>query len=138
MKQIKLDSYKYFAFAWLFPGLGHFLLGYKKKAVVFATIVVFMIGYGIFLNGQIYSFQENKAFDLFWWGALIELGMGPIYFIISHLPIHTGIVKSFTFEYGTSFIFAGAILNYFTIIDIVDILLGRHEIDNSVQDSANS
>lgn len=127
MKKIKPESYKYFAFAWIFPGLGHFLLGYKKKALVISSIIIFMIAYGIFLHGQIYTLNHDEFLSLFWWGGLIELGMGPIYFIFSNLPLYAGVVKSFTFEYGTSFIFAGAILNYFAIIDIADILLGRHD-----------
>ncbi len=125
MTKIKPNQYKYFALAWLFPGLGHYLLGYKKKAYIISAIIVFMIAYGLFLQGQIYTINDTAT--LFKWGSLIEVGMGPVYFILSALPLHTGVVKTFTFEYGTSFIFAGAILNYFAIIDIADILLGRHE-----------
>jgi hypothetical protein len=125
MTKIKPNQYKYFVLAWLFPGLGHLLLGFKKKACIISAIIVFMIIYGLFLQGQIYSVNDTQ--ELFKWGSLIEVGMGPIYFILAALPLHEGVVKTFTFEYGTSFIFAGAILNYFAIIDIADILLGRHE-----------
>lgn len=134
MKEIKPESYKYFFLAWIFPGLGHYLLGYKKKAIVFSSIIIFMIAYGLFMHGQIYSLTHDEFKSLFWWGGFVEMGMGPIYFLLSNLDLYAGTVKTFTFEYGTSFIFAGAILNYFTIIDIADILLGRHEkIVNSKQ-----
>ena len=120
----------YIFLAWLFPGLGHFLLGYRKKAMVLGGLVLFMFLYGLFMRGQVYTpFDANLLFK---WGSLVELGMGPLYIILAATPYASGLVKSFTFEFGTSFMLTAAILNYFAMIDIVDILLGRHDVPSTV------
>ncbi len=124
-EQLDFYDYKYLIFAWLFPGLGHYMLGLRKKAYILGGIVIFMIVYGLFLKGHIYTPVDQL--QLFRLGSLFELGMGPIYFILSATPLREGVVKSFTFEYGTSFILTGAILNYFAIIDVADHILGRHK-----------
>ena len=124
-EKLEVTDYKYLIFAWLFPGLGHFMLGLKKKAYILGGIVIFMIAYGLYLRGHIYTPLDQL--QLFQLGTLFELGMGPIYFVLSATPLREGIVKSFTFEYGTSFILTGAILNYFAIIDVADHILGRHK-----------
>lgn len=111
--------------AWLFPGLGHFLLGQRKKACFLGGIVLFMFVYGILLQGAVYTPADANV--LFKWGSLVELGMGPLYIVLAMTPYAQGAVKTFTFEFGTSFLLVAAILNYFAIIDIADILMGRHE-----------
>ncbi len=127
------SDYKYLFFAWLFPGAGHFMLGFKRKAFIIGGIIIFMILYGLYLHGHIYT--PSDQLQLFKLGSLFELGMGPLYFILSATPLRAGVVKSFTFEYGTSFILTGAILNYFAIIDVADHLLGRHK--NSIWEENN-
>lgn len=116
--------------AWLFPGLGHYLLGQKRRAYVLGGIIVFMYVYGIFLHGQVY--MPGDANVLFRWGALVELGLGPLYVALALTPFSAGIVKSFTFEFGTSFLITAAVLNIFAIIDVVDVIRGRHEIEKGV------
>lgn len=114
----------YMFLAWLFPGLGHFMLGYRKKALVLGGIILFMFIYGLLMRGQVYTPMDANI--LFKWGSLVELGMGPLYIILAATPFASGLVKSYTFEFGTSFMLTAAILNYFAMIDIVDILMGRH------------
>ena len=112
----------YIFFAWLFPGLGHFLLGERKKGFVLGGIVLFMFVYGIFLQGAVYTPMDTNV--LFRWGSLVELGMGPLYMALAVTPYASGVVKSFTYEFGTSFLLVAAILNYFAMIDIVDVIMG--------------
>lgn len=123
-------KYVYMLMAWLFPGLGHFLLGHRRKAFALGGIILFMFVYGIYLQGQVYTPFSGPS--LFRWGSLIELGMGPLYCVLALTPYSAGVVKSFTFEFGTSFILTAAVLNYFAIIDIVDIMMGRHETEADI------
>jgi len=123
---------KYMFLAWLFPGLGHFTLGHRRKALILGGIVLFMFAYGLLLRGQVYTPFDSNA--LFRWGSLVELGMGPLYLILAMTPFAAGVVKSFTFEFGTSFLLTAAILNYFAVIDIADILLDRHEPETAADD----
>ena len=116
--------------AWLFPGLGHYVLGQKRRAFVLGGIVLFMFIYGIFLHGQVYLPTDSNA--LFRWGALVELGLGPLYVALAISPLSSGIVKCFTFEFGTSFLITAAVLNFFAMIDVVDVIRGRHEIEEGV------
>ncbi len=115
----------YIFLAWLFPGLGHYMLGYRKKALVLGGIILFMFVYGFFMHGQVYTPVDANV--LFKWGSLVELGMGPMYIVLAVTSHASGLVKSYTFEFGTSFMLTAAILNYFAMIDIVDLLMGRHE-----------
>ncbi len=123
-EKLQFEDYKYLILAWLFPGLGHYALGLKKKAYIVGGIILFMIVYGLYLKGHIYT--PTDQLQLFKLGTLFELGMGPLYFALSATSLKAGMVKSFTYEYGTSFILTGAILNYFAIIDVADHILGRH------------
>jgi hypothetical protein len=129
---MKIDRREVFmmCMAWLFPGLGHYLLGQKRRAYVLGGIIVFMYVYGIYLHGQVYTPGDENV--LFQWGALVELGLGPLYVALALTPYSAGIVKSFTFEFGTSFLITAAVLNYFAIIDVVDVIRGRHEVEKGV------
>lgn len=110
------------------PWIGSLFTGRKEKAAILGSIIIFMLIYGLFMHGQIYTLSDEAT--LFKWGALVEMGMGPVYFFLAAFPIHEGVVKSFTFEFGTTFIITAAILNYFAIIDIADHLLGRHTVQS--------
>ncbi len=116
--------------AWLFPGLGHYVLGQKRRAFVLGGIILFMFAYGIFLHGQVYLPTDSNT--LFRWGSLVELGLGPLYVALALSPLSGGIVKCFTFEFGTSFLITAAVLNYFAMIDVVDVIRGRHEVEAGV------
>ncbi|RLE18544.1 MAG: hypothetical protein DRJ14_03395 [Acidobacteria bacterium] len=116
--------------AWLFPGLGHYILGQKRRAYVLGGVILFMYVYGIFLHGQVYTPGDQNV--LFQWGALVELGLGPLYVALALTPFSSGVVKSFTFEFGTSFLITAALLNYFAIIDVLDVMRGRHEVEEGI------
>ncbi|MCK5878884.1 MAG: hypothetical protein KAH24_03840 [Holophagae bacterium] len=116
--------------AWLFPGLGHYILGQKRRACVLGGIIVFMYVYGIILHGQVYTPTDGNL--LFQWGTMVELGLGPLYVALALTPYSEGVVKSFTFEFGTSFLITAAVLNYFAIIDVMDVLRGRHELEEGI------
>ncbi|RLE23679.1 MAG: hypothetical protein DRJ08_02145 [Acidobacteria bacterium] len=116
--------------AWLFPGLGHYILGQKRRAYVLGGVILFMYVYGIFLHGQVYTPGDQNV--LFQWGALVELGLGPLYVALALTPFSSGVVKSFTFEFGTSFLITAALLNYFAIIDVLDVMRGRHEVEKGI------
>ena len=129
---MKINSKEVFmmCMAWLFPGLGHYLLGQKRRAFVLGGIILFMYVYGIVLHGQLYLPTDHNV--LFRWGSLVELGLGPLYAALALSPFSAGVVKSFTFEFGTSFLITAAVLNYFAIIDVVDVMRGRHEVEEGI------
>ncbi len=121
-----LPSYPYISvlLAWILPGLGHFYLNRKKKAVVFFLLVVFSLTFGLALNGKVYKPKTGKI--LSYMGTFACLGIGPIYGVLKMTAGNTfGDATSVTFEYGNAFILTSGLMNILLIIDAFDIAAGR-------------
>jgi hypothetical protein len=60
-------AYLHFFYGILFPGLGHFLMGKKKRAYTFAACLLLFFMLGLVMDGHLHRFEEAKG----WIGFII-------------------------------------------------------------------
>lgn len=111
------------ALAWAVPGAGHLWLGRVQKGVGFLVTLPLMYAIGLWLEGQIFSFDLSEPLVAL--AALADLGIGAPYFIARVLGIGDGRVVAVTYEYGNSFLVVAGLLNALVVLDAYDIALGR-------------
>ena len=112
----------------LVPGLSHWFLGKRKRAILLFLIVSATFAVGLSLEGALFSFgAPNWLYRL---GALAEAGLGLPYLIgiftsIAKLnPIET---SSVMFGYGNVFLVTSGLMNMLLIMDAFDIAIGRKD-----------
>ena len=110
--------------AYLVPGAGHFYLGYRRRAVAFFAIVLFMFLIGLSIDGNLYTIRESGRALLRVLASLGSMGAGIVYFIARAMGPH-GNVTSMTYEYGTTFTLTAGLMNLLLVLDFFDISLGR-------------
>lgn len=108
-----------------FPGLGHFYLGRRIRAVVFAIIVFVSIGIGFSLDGNLYTPVPSRPLTIL--ATLGAMGMGSPYFVLRHVVGYEGNVTAPGYEYGTAFLLAAGLMNLLLVLDTWDISSGRKE-----------
>lgn len=125
--------------AWLLPGLGHFLLGRKKRAFVFALVIVSAFVTGILLDGELGTPKQQNPFS--WLAAFACIGNGILYFIrllwvnglggiFSLLPFGLdggGNPAAAGFAYGNTFLYTAGLMNLLTVLDVSDIAKGEKD-----------
>ena len=125
------------AVAWLVPGLGHWLLGKRGRAVVFATVIVAAFITGVILDGELAVPQRNSP--LSWFFSIGCVGNGLLYFLrllwVNGLdglfnssfpyglqgggnPVDAG------FFYGKTFLYTAGLMNLLVVLDVHDIASG--------------
>lgn len=109
--------------AWAIPGLGHFLLGRKWRALILFLAIVGMFVFGLLMQGQYFATGSGSYLHTLGWFAELAVGMpmpaatffgyggGSIYFVCA--------------DYGTAFLVSAGMLNVLTILDAYDIAMGR-------------
>ncbi|HEY5610417.1 MAG TPA: DUF6677 family protein [Thermoanaerobaculia bacterium] len=100
------------------PGAGHFYLGRRQRALIFAAVVFFMFFMGVALQGKIYVFEPGKPLTFL--ATLGSMGVGLPYFIARALGPF-GDIRSLTFEYGTAFTLTAGLMNLLLVLDSFDI-----------------
>ena len=110
--------------AYLVPGAGHFYLGYRRRAVAFFAIVLFMFILGLSIDGNLYTLRESGRAILRILASLGTMGAGVLYFIARSMGPH-GDVTSITYEYGTTFTLTAGLMNLLLVLDCFDIAEGR-------------
>ena len=123
--------------AWLVPGLGHWLLGKRVRAGVFAAIIVAAFVTGVLLNGELAVPQQNSP--LSWFFAFGCLGNGVLYFIrLLWVNGFDGLLSSSFpyglqgggdpvaagFFYGKTFLYTAGLMNLLVVLDVHDIARG--------------
>lgn len=109
--------------AWFVPGLGHFLLGKRWRALIFFTVVVAMFGLGLFWEGELFSLDRSRLLTLL--AGLAEMGVGLPYFIARLVGLGVGDVTAVTYEYGYTFCIVAGLLNILIMLDAYDVAVGR-------------
>jgi hypothetical protein len=123
--------------AWLVPGLGHWLLGKRVRACVFAAVVFAAFVTGVLLDGELAVPQQNSP--LSWFFAFGCLGNGVLYLLrllwVNGLdglfnasfpyglqgggdPVAAG------FFYGKTFLYTAGLMNLLVVLDVHDIARG--------------
>jgi Family of unknown function (DUF6677) len=105
------------------PGLGHFLLGRRGRALVLFLAIVGMFVFGLAMQGQFFSTGSGTYLHTLGYFAELSIGIPmPAATFFGYGGGDTFFVCS---DYGTAFLIAAGMLNVLTILDAYDIALGR-------------
>ena len=118
-----LNPFLVLAASWAVPGLGHVLLGWRYKGVVFLVALASMFVIGLAIQGRLFPFDTSQPLVVL--AALADLGIGLIYFLAAPLGYGAGRVTAVTYEYGNAFLIVAGLLNLLVMLDAYDIALGR-------------
>lgn len=110
------------AIALVIPGAGHFFLGRRARALLFAAILFASIATGALLQGKLYTPVANQP--LSYLATLASMGMGAPYFVLRFLLGYQGDVTALGFEYGTAFLLTAGLMNLLLVLDVADIARG--------------
>jgi hypothetical protein len=122
--------------AWLVPGLGHWLLGKKLRAGVFASVILASFVTGVVLGGELAVPQQNSP--LSWFFTFGAVGNGALYFLrllwvngidgfFGSLPYGLqggGDPVTAGFFYGKTFLYTAGLMNLLVVLDVHDIARG--------------
>ncbi|MDQ3069809.1 MAG: hypothetical protein M3R55_08785 [Acidobacteriota bacterium] len=112
-----------FLLAWLLPGAGHFKLGKRQKAIVFAIVLPVMFVTGLLLEGRLFPFTPGDPLVAL--ASLANLMAGVPYLAARALGGGEGVVTAITYEYGNTFMIAAGLLNMLVVLDAFDVARGR-------------
>lgn len=124
--------------AWLVPGLGHWLLGKRVRAAVFAVVIVAAFVTGVLLNGELAVPRQNSPLSWFFFFGC--LGNGALYLIrllwvngldgllTTAFPyglLGGGDPVAAGFFYGKTFLYTAGLMNLLVVLDVHDIARGE-------------
>jgi hypothetical protein len=112
----------YALLAWPVPGLGHFLLGRKGRALVFFVLVVASAIMGCLLEGKLFVAVAGQPLSTL--GTLASMAMGFPYFVLRFLLSYQGDITSASYEYGGAFLLTAGLMNALVVLDALDIANG--------------
>lgn len=112
-----------FLLAWLIPGAGHFALGKRQKAIIFAAVLTTMFVIGLLLRGRLFPFTPGDPLVALAAAANVMAGLP---YVIARLAgAGGGVVTAITYEYGNTFLIAAGLLNTLVVLDAFDVARGR-------------
>lgn len=111
--------------AWAVPSAGHFLLGRRRRAVVFALVIAISFAVGAALGGNLYRPLAGQPLSLF--AALGAMGVGLPYFVLRVAFGYEGDSTGAGYEIGTVFLLSAGLMNILLVLDAWDIASGRKE-----------
>jgi hypothetical protein len=112
------------ALAWVFPGLGHFYLGRRRTAVLFALIVTACFLLGLSFEGRLYTIERGQPLTILATFAVSGAGLLNIAArLFSSNP--GGAVLAVTYEYGCAYLLTAGLMNLLLMLDAWDIASGR-------------
>jgi hypothetical protein len=125
--------------AWLIPGLGHWLLGKRVRAVVFCIVILSAFVTGALVDGELGTPRKGEPFS--WLATIACLGNGILYFI--RMAWLNGVGGFFTgfpfglngggdpvsagFVYGNTFLYTAGLMNLLAVLDVSDIARGEKD-----------
>lgn len=124
------------AMSWLVPGLGHYFLGKKRRAMVFAAVITSGFITGVVLGGEIGVPQAGNPFS--WLATFASIGNGALYFVrLVWVNGVGGLFEGFPlglegggdpigvgFNYGKTFIITAGLMNLLAVLDVSDVARG--------------
>ncbi len=125
--------------SWFLPGFGHWRLGKKKRAGVFAVVVFCAFVTGVFLHGEIGTPKPESPFS--WLAAFACLGNGVLAIgrlvwlnglggLLSGFPFALqggGSPSAAGFAYGNTFLYTAGLMNLLAVLDVSDIARGEKD-----------
>ncbi len=127
------------AVAWLVPGLGHWLLGRRVRAVVFAAVILCSFVTGVLLAGELGTPKPQNPFS--WLATFACFGNGALYLlrivwlngigeVLGGFPFGLtggGSPSAAGFAYGNTFLYTGGLMNLLAVLDVSDIARGEKD-----------
>jgi hypothetical protein len=111
--------------AWLFPGLGHFFLGRRRRALLFSFLIFTAIVVGCLLQGNLHTPVPGRPLTFL--ATLGAMGMGLPYFFLRFVLGYAAVVAAPGYEYGTAFLLSAGLMNLLLMLDAWDISRGRKD-----------
>jgi len=109
--------------AWAVPGLGHYLLRRKWRALILFACIVAMFVFGLAMKGQFFATGTGSYLESL--GYFGEMCVGLAMPIAQFFGYSGGDPFFVSADYGTAFLVAAGMLNVLAILDVHDIALGR-------------
>lgn len=110
------------------PGLSHWLLGRRARALAFFGIVTATFALGLLLHGALFPFQApNWLYRL---GAVAQVGLGLPYLlgrILGWGQLGPEDAADLMFGYGNTFLVTAGLMNMLLLMDAFDIAVGRKD-----------
>ena len=111
------------ALTWLLPGLGHFYLGWRRRAALYAFIILAMAAFGLMLEGSLSHPSGGSLLSAL--ATVANMGVGPFYFVADKMGWGVGRVAAATHEIGNAFHWSAGVMNMLLMLDASDIARGR-------------
>ena len=111
--------------AWLLPGLGHFYLKRRLRALAFFALVIASLLIGVKLEGNLYQVVPGQPLTVL--ATLGAMGVGFPYFALRYGLHYQGNVMGPGYEYGTAFLLTAGLMNLLLVLDAFDIVRGKKE-----------
>ena len=125
--------------AWIIPGLGHWILHKRTRAIVFGVVIVSAFVTGVLLNGELGTPRPENPFS--WLAAFACFGNGILYLgrllwlnglggLIAGFPFGLqggGNPAAAGFAYGNTFLYTAGLMNLLTVLDVSDIVSGEKD-----------
>jgi len=108
---------------WLFPGVGHLVMGKWIRGLLLLVSICAMFAIGIALHGEVHTFNTGEPLDML--GFVADLGTGVLYLVARLVGWGQAPVLTAVADYGTKFIEVAGMLNVVAAIDAHSLASGR-------------
>jgi hypothetical protein len=109
--------------AWMVPGLGHWLLHKKWRALILFSAIVIMFVMGIAMQGEFFSTGTGSYLQTL--GFFGEMCAGLAMPVARFFGYAGGNPLFVSADYGTAYLVAAGMLNTLAVLDTYDIAMGR-------------
>ena len=120
----------------MIPGLGHWILGKRRRALVFGFVVVACFVTGVLVDGELGIPRQGNPFS--WLTSFACAGNGILYAIrlvwlngfgglFSGGLVGGGDPVAAGFSYGNTFLYSAGLINLLTVLDVSDIARGEKD-----------
>lgn len=117
------ELFKLCVASWLVPGLGHWLLKRRWRAVVLFVAIIAMFVLGVLMKGQFYALASASYLERL--GYLAELCTGLAMPVTKFFGYGGGNPFFVSSDFGTAYLVSAGMLNVLAILDTYDIAIGR-------------
>ena len=109
--------------AWVVPGLGHLLLGFKWRALILFSAIMSMFLMGIAMQGEFFTSSSGSYLQTL--GYFGELCVGLVMPAARFFGYAGGNPLFVSADFGTAYLVAAGMLNTLSILDTYDLAMGR-------------
>ncbi len=104
---------------WLLPGLGHWVLGARRRAGLYAGVILVSLAAGIAMQGRLYG--PVRGDFIAWLATVANGGLGVLYFLLKGLVGYGGDPAHPLSEYGTIFILSAGLMNWLLLLETEEL-----------------